>query len=112
MTEIFKLALEPLQFDFKSIAGSTIPITFVPVGSTTSIAASQLIITSTVDQDLIFCFDNTLTDELHIPAGDVVPQLLNWPVGSIGKALRKGTQISVRASIAALAGQLSITLVG
>lgn len=104
-----QLAAELPLWELKSIPFPG--VAFVNLGTPTTRPAKDIIISSTVDQELIFCFDGTSTDQLRIPPGDVVPQVIQIPFRSFNAALPAQKQIQVRSAVAAASGQVSVTLI-
>lgn len=104
-----QLASELPLWELKSIAfpGAA----FVSLGTPTTRPAKCVIISSTVDDELVFCFDGSSIDQLRIPPGDPIPQLIQIPLRSLNIALPAQAQIQVRAATAATSGQVSITLI-
>ena len=106
-----QLAAEFPKWEFKSLT-APIGIAFVPLGTPTVRPAKEVIITSTVNQDLIFCFDGSGTDQFRLPAGNATPQVITIPFRTFNSGLPALVQVQVRAAVAAATGTISATFIG
>lgn len=105
------LSQEFVRWEYKTLT-APLGIAFVNLGSITDFPAKKLIISSTVNQDVILSFSTPSSDQLRICIGSVTPQTMIVDLRGDNASLPALTQIMARASIAAATGTLSITLVG
>jgi hypothetical protein len=93
------------KWDFKSIA-SPIGPTFVPLGTPTEFAARMMVITYFANMPVIFCFDNTSSDQLEVVSSIILD------LNACCMSLPANTQILIKAPVATTTGGVAITLIG